>query len=118
MTVEDVYVPGEDNDQLQSDHNDQLQMEHSQGGKMAYDNTPKDNAVTIFLNEGPKKSEKSPDFGGKGLIRGEETRIAGWRNITKDGRKTINLRFRDPDGEEATTVKKEVEKEEPDDDWF
>ena len=113
MTVEDVYTPGEDNDQLQSDHNDQLQMEHSQGGKMPYDNAPKDNEVTIWLNE-DKKSEKSPDFGGKGLIRGQVMRIAGWKHITKDGRKKLNLRFQLPDGEVPAPVKKE----EPDDDWF
>ena len=111
MTTDEVL--SEDNSQWLSDFNDQSQMEHSQGGKMPYDNAPKDNAVTIWLNE-EKKSEKSPDFGGKGLIRGQVMRVSGWKNITKDGRKTLNLRFQLPDGEEPAPAKKE----EPDDDWF
>jgi hypothetical protein len=41
-------------------------------------------------------------------------RVSGWKNITKDGRKTLNLRFQLPDGEEPAPAKKE----EPDDDWF
>ena len=112
MTVNDLL--GDDHSQWLSDANDQLQMEHSTGGNMSYENTPKDNAVTIWLNEGEKRSEKSPDFGGKGLIMGQTMRVSGWRNITKDGRKTINLRFQLPDGEGPAPVKKE----EPDDDWF
>ena len=115
MTTDEVL--SEDHSQWLSDLNDQSQMEHSQkqGAKMAYDNAPKDDAVTIWMNE-DKKSEKSPDFGGKGLIRGKETRVAGWRNITKDGRKTINLRFELTDGQAPEP--NPVKKEEPGEDWF
>tara|TARA_Y100000310_G_C20676051_1_gene813093 strand:- start:386 stop:739 length:354 start_codon:yes stop_codon:yes gene_type:complete len=117
MNTQEVF---DDGDQQLSDYNDHLQMEYSpkQGGKMAYDNTPRDNSVTIWLNEGPKKSEKSPDFGGKGLINGKEMRVSGWRNVTQDGRKKINLRFEVPDSFKSGAAPKPDKKEEPADDWF
>ena len=44
----------------------------------------KDNTFTLFDND-KKGNDKAPDYKGKGLINGEEMKIAIWKKVGKTG---------------------------------
>ena len=44
----------------------------------------KDNTFTLFNND-KKGNDKAPDYKGKGLINGEEVKIAVWKRTGKTG---------------------------------
>mgnify|MGYP003111444815 CR=1 FL=1 len=44
----------------------------------------KNNTFAFFVNEN-KTKEKQPDYTGQGVVFGEKVKVAGWKNVSKNG---------------------------------
>lgn len=64
----------------------------------------KDNSGAIFRNA-EKKSERSPDYGGKAVIGGVEYRISGWIKQNPRGN-FLSLAFSEIDAAQAPAPRK------------
>jgi uncharacterized protein (DUF736 family) len=65
----------------------------------------KDNSGAMFKEE--KKSEKHPDYKGSCMINGEVVYVAGWVNISSEGKKYLSLKFT-PKSEQAKYSKQDT----------
>ena len=66
-----------------------------------YDNT---NSGVLFVNKYKEDGDSRPDFVGNVDIKGTEYRLAGWKNISKGGKRYISVKVEDakPKEGEAT----------------
>ena len=56
-----------------------------------------DNEMRGVLFENDKKgNEKAPDMKGDAQIKGERVQIAGWKRVSKSGRRYMQLVFEEP----------------------
>lgn len=67
---------------------------------MAYE--VKDNTFSIFQNQN-KTNDRQPDFTGKGKYRGEEIKVAGWKQTGKSGTDYISFKI-EKEGEYVAKV--------------
>tara|TARA_Y100000401_G_C8201467_1_gene163802 strand:- start:351 stop:593 length:243 start_codon:yes stop_codon:yes gene_type:complete len=76
----------------------------------------KENKGALFHNK-DRKTDKHPNYTGKAVIWGKETRIAGWINETQKDGKTfsyISLKFEQPfEATNTSNPKKYTEKDLP-----
>ena len=99
MTADAVYSQNEeyfrDYDETAEalHHNEQLIQQQREERKMAWE--PKNNKIGIFKNKF-KNKEKDPTLTGRGLVGGIEYKVAGWKNIDKNGDPYISLSFTIP----------------------
>ena len=71
---------------------DQQLVGNSEISPPAADKTPRTNhGYLLRINQ--KQSAKAPDMEGEAWIAGSHFNIAGWVNISKRGRKYLNLKF-------------------------
>ena len=50
----------------------------------------KDNTLVLFKND-KKESDKHPDLKGQGQVNGKEYWVAGWKNVSQEGKGYIKL---------------------------
>ena len=73
----------------------------------------KENKGALFHNK-ERKTDKHPNYTGKAVIWGKETRIAGWINETQKNGKTlsyISLKFEEPFESTPSAAPQETSKE-------
>jgi len=92
LTPQEI-LQDEDNAQAWA-HELELNNRHQEETKMA-NFIQKDNEIALFREE-EKKSDKSPDMTGKGLVGGTEYRVAAWKNTSQAGKTYLKLSFSIP----------------------
>lgn len=77
----------------------------------------KDNTFTLFDND-KKGNDKAPDYKGKGLIDGEEVKIAVWKRTGKTGVEYLSgvIEKNEKPAEVSTTTETQPEPEAVNDD--
>ena len=57
-----------------------------------YDNT---NSGVLFANKYKEDGDSRPDFVGNVDVKGTEYRLAGWKNVSKGGKRYISVKVED-----------------------
>ena len=74
-----------------------------------YDNT---NSGVLFANKYKENGDSRPDFVGNIDVKGTEYRLAGWKNVSKGGKRHISVKVEDAkpkeDGESSSNSNDEV----------